>query len=168
MWSFAPIYNVCGGTGGQAGHSRLHLCYCGVREGLDCCKTGPSQRTYFGLRRLQCTILQSACSPATPETPTQKEHTSPAPLVIRSHTEQLPTNRQQCMSLNQLILLSLPSLHRYALQPTVTVPHARRDAYGRGSLPLHKQVSDPAFPHYVSDPLPHPPWDHHGGYSSEP
>ena len=39
-------------------------------------------------------------------------------------------------------------------QPTVIVPHAHWEAYGRGSLPLHHVVSDSANPHYVSDPLP--------------
>ena len=34
------------------------------------------------------------------------------------------------------------------------------EAYGRGSLPLHNLVSDSAHPHYVSDPLPRPLWDH--------
>ena len=29
-----------------------------------------------------------------------------------------------------------------------------------GSLPLHNLVSDSANPHYVSDPLPQPLWDH--------
>ena len=38
--------------------------------------------------------------------------------------------------------------------PTVIVPHAHWEAYGRGSLPLHNLVSDSANPHYVSDPLP--------------
>ena len=43
---------------------------------------------------------------------------------------------------------------------TVFVPHAHWEAYGRGSLPLHHPVSDSANPHYVSDPLPQPSWDH--------
>ena len=39
-------------------------------------------------------------------------------------------------------------------QPTVFVPHAHWEAYGRGSLPLHNLVSDSAHPQYVSDPRP--------------
>jgi hypothetical protein len=31
-------------------------------------------------------------------------------------------------------------------QPTVIVPHAHGEAYGRGSLPLHNLVSDLANP----------------------
>ena len=48
----------------------------------------------------------------------------------------------------------------YLDQPTVIVPHAHWEAYGRGSLPLHHLVSDSANPHYMSDPLPQPMWDH--------
>ena len=40
------------------------------------------------------------------------------------------------------------------------VPHAHWEAHGRGSLPLQNLVSDSANPHYVSDPLPRPSWDH--------
>ena len=57
--------------------------------------------------------------------------------------------------------LSLQSSHRcFFLQPTVIVPHAHWEAYGRGSLPLHMLVSDSGNPHYVSDPLPQYLWDH--------
>ena len=55
---------------------------------------------------------------------------------------------------NALIHLGLQSSHRCLLQPTVIVPHAHWEAYGRGILPLHNLVSDSANPHYVSDPLP--------------
>jgi hypothetical protein len=34
------------------------------------------------------------------------------------------------------------------------VPHARWEAHGRGSPPLHNLVSDSANPHGVSEPLP--------------
>ena len=43
---------------------------------------------------------------------------------------------------------------------SVIVPRAHWEAYGRGSLPLHNLVSDLANPHFVSDPLPRPLWDH--------
>ena len=56
--------------------------------------------------------------------------------------------------------LILERSHRCLLQPTVIVPRAHWDAYGRGSLPLHNLVSDSATPQYVSDPLPRPLWDH--------
>jgi hypothetical protein len=42
----------------------------------------------------------------------------------------------------------------FCFQPTVIVPHAHWEAYGRGSLPLHNLVSDSATPHYMPDPLP--------------
>ena len=58
------------------------------------------------------------------------------------------------MTCNLLIHLGLQSSLRCLLQPTVIVPHAHWEAYGRGSLPLHNVVSDSAHPHYVSDPLP--------------
>jgi hypothetical protein len=66
---------------------------------------------------------------------------------------------------NLLIHLVLQSSHCCTLQPTVIVPHAHWEPYGRGSLPLHSLVPDSANPHYVSDP--------HGGIivaldSSEP
>ena len=41
----------------------------------------------------------------------------------------------------------LQSSHRCPFQPTVIVPHAHWEAYGRGSLPLHNLVSDSANPH---------------------
>ena len=50
--------------------------------------------------------------------------------------------------------------NRCLFQPTVIVPHAHWEAYGRGSLPLHNLVSDSANLHDVSDPLPQPLWDH--------
>ena len=48
---------------------------------------------------------------------------------------------------HRLVLGSLIFLFQLA----VIVPHAHWEAYGRGSLPL---VSDSAYPHHVSDPLP--------------
>ena len=54
----------------------------------------------------------------------------------------------------RLIHLGLQSPHRCLFQPTVFVPHAHWEVYGRGSLPLHNLVSDSANPHYLSDPLP--------------
>ena len=59
---------------------------------------------------------------------------------------------------NPLMHLSLQSSHRSLFQPTVIVPHAHWEAYGRGSPPLHYLVLDSANPHYVSDPLPQPLW----------
>ena len=43
---------------------------------------------------------------------------------------------------------------RSLFSPTVFVPHAQWEAYGRGSPPLHDLVSHSANPHCVSDPLP--------------
>ena len=37
---------------------------------------------------------------------------------------------------------------------------AHWEAYRRVSLPLHNLVSDAANPHYMSDPLLQPLWDH--------
>ena len=37
---------------------------------------------------------------------------------------------------------------------------AHWEADGRASLPLQNPVSDSANPHYISDPLPQPLWDH--------
>ena len=51
------------------------------------------------------------------------------------------------------------------IQPTVIVPHAYWEAYGRGSFPLHNLVSDSVNPHYASDPLPQTLWGHR---STEP
>ena len=45
-----------------------------------------------------------------------------------------------------LIHLGLQSSLRCLSQPTVIVPHAHWEAYGRGSLPLHHLVSDSAHP----------------------
>ena len=63
-----------------------------------------------------------------------------------------------------LIIRKLIAFPPFQTQPfsafSVIVPHAHWEAYGRGSLPLHHLVSDSANPHYVSDPLPQPMWDH--------
>ena len=44
------------------------------------------------------------------------------------------------------------SSHHCLFQPTVIVPHAHWEAYGRGNLPLHNPVSDSTNPDYLSDP----------------
>jgi hypothetical protein len=45
--------------------------------------------------------------------------------------------------------------------PTVIVPHAHWEAYGRGSFPPNNLVLDSANPHCVPDPLTQTLWGHH-------
>ena len=63
-------------------------------------------------------------------------------------------NFDEVCPLHCYFVLRLQSSHRCLFQPTVIVPHAPWEAYGRGSFPLHNLVSDSGNPHYVSDPLP--------------
>ena len=85
---------------------------------------------------------------------------SSAPFAVTTQVSILSQLFREYMTCNLLTHLSLQSSRRCLLQPTVIVPHAHWEAYGRGSLPLHSLVSDSANPHCVSDPLPHPLWDH--------
>ena len=57
-------------------------------------------------------------------------------IIIRYHPE--------VSDGNTLVHLGFQSSYRCLFQPSVIVPHAHWEAYGRGGLPLHILVSDSA------------------------